>query len=311
MKIIKCLSENICGMDSITQEVIDFLKPNEWVQIGPQLPSFSNFNFKVTTSNGNFVLKIPSAVSREISNQQEHEILQWARTHKFTRLEIEKYDPKNGFMLSKFLEGHFCRASDFENLTLVEKAMALLKELHNLEKSPLSTDFNPMHRFRVTSKEVWSEELCEVGTKLEKLWNETPKTIFSIKPCHNDPSPENFYYSEDELTLNDWELASNNDPMWDLAHFSVIANVETSLLLKLYKSEDDFAEAKITYFKPFVYFQSLLWAAGEKQKKSSNKQIETIKNLYSTFLEKMNSILESQKFKKSYQTFKRSDDNEF
>lgn len=54
-------------------------------------------------------------------------------------------------------------------------------------------------------------------------------------PCHHDPWPSNLIDTGDRLLLVDWEYSAVGDPLWDLAHFAVEADLgpdDTNRLLR-------------------------------------------------------------------------------
>ena len=58
-----------------------------------------------------------------------------------------------------------------------------------------------------------------------------------LVPCHNDMVAENFIKSGEKIYLIDWEYGGMNDPMWDLAAYSLeneLSEDQEELFLKLY-----------------------------------------------------------------------------
>jgi hypothetical protein len=134
------------------------------------------------------------------------------------------------------------------------------------------------------------------GQPMKSFLSQIPIDRFQRVPCHNDPSPENFFHQDGHLYLHDWELARSKDPMWDLAHLSVIGQVEPEEILRFYPTSDPLAREKIVLFRAFVFFNTIIWAALEREKPSLSLPKETVDMLYRIFLEKTNTLMKSAPF---------------
>jgi hypothetical protein len=148
---------------------------------------------------------------------------------------------------------------------------------------------------------VFGEEINQIAEQLQSYLSRIPTQRFERVPCHNDPSPENFFHQDGRLYLHDWELAGLNDPMWDLAHLSVIGQVEPDDLLHFYPTLDPLANQKIRFFQGFVFFNTILWAALEIAHPVSNLPIETVRVVYQNFLDRINLLIKSELFQSSIQ----------
>lgn len=275
------------------------------VTIESTLNSFSNINYKIRDAKGQlWVLRVPSNTSKLLSSySQEKELLTWAKESGFSILSIKNFDETAGYLLSKFLQGDSLSSDDFIQNTTIEEAIDLLFQIHSSKPLPEADQFDIMKRFKVT-KEVaqacgvpFASEVNRIGENLEALLSQIPREAFKAVLCHNDPSPQNFFREDARLYLLDWELAALNDPMWDVAHFVVLSQVEPDYALKVYPTEDPLAKDKIIFFKAYVLMNTLIWTALEKEVPTSSLSREFVENLYWTFLKKTQEHIESTEFK--------------
>lgn len=274
------------------------------IHVESQLISFSNRNFKIRDTSGNvWVLRVPNEVSYRLCNQkQELVVLDWANREGFSLLKVQGYDEQEGYLLTPFLSGSSCSAADFQNSLNLREALKILHRLHTSKTAPITVEFDLLERYVATSEKAeqegifFAEEVHELARHLKSCLSQIPIDSFKRVPCHNDPSPENFFRQDGHLYLHDWELARSNDPMWDLAHLSVIGQVEPEEILRFYPTSDPLAKEKIVLFQAFVFFNTIVWAALEREKPSSSLPKETVDMLYQIFLEKTNTLMKSAPF---------------
>ncbi|PWU14535.1 MAG: hypothetical protein C5B45_04270 [Chlamydiae bacterium] len=279
-------------------------------KIGHKLTSFSNNNFVVQEplTGERWVLRLPHEVSNLLSDRvQEREVLKWAFKESISLIEVKDYDSDKGYLLTRFLQGQSCSAPDFKNTAKLQTALKLLYRLHSSKTAPISAKFQPLSRFFATSIVAASRELSlpkevqDVADQLKQLLSQIPTCRFQSVVCHNDPSPENFFYQDSRLYLHDWELAGFNDPMWDLTHFSVIAQIDPEKILSLYPASDPWALEKMMFFRPFIFFNTVVWASLERQQQFSSLSPQITEMLYHTFLEKIADSIKSSSFQVSLQ----------
>lgn len=274
------------------------------VHVESQLTSFSNRNFKIRDSFGKiWILRIPNDVSHHLCDQkQERVVLDWANREGFSFLKVHGYDEQEGYLLTPFLSGSSCSVTDFQNPLNLREALEILHRLHTSKTAPITAEFDLLERYIATSEKAaqqgvsFAKEIHEIARHLKSYLSQIPIDCFLRVPCHNDPSPENFFRQDGHLYLHDWELARFNDPMWDLAHLSVIGQVEPEEILRFYPTSDPLAMEKIALFQAFVFFNTIVWAALEREKPSSSLPKETVDMLYRIFLEKNNTLMKSAPF---------------
>jgi thiamine kinase-like enzyme len=85
------------------------------------------------------------------------------------------------------------------------------------------------------------------------------------KPCHCDPTGRNLLDTGEKVWLVDWEYSGMNDPMWDLAYFSIESLLDETgddALLTAYFSAAPDAQmaARMAVLKPVAEVMAALWA---------------------------------------------------
>jgi thiamine kinase-like enzyme len=90
-------------------------------------------------------------------------------------------------------------------------------------------------------------------------------TPVAPKPCHCDPTGRNLLDTGERVWLVDWEYSGMNDPMWDLAYFSIESELDEAgdraLLAAYFASGPHEAEAvRMALLKPVAEVMAALWA---------------------------------------------------
>ena len=106
----------------------------------------------------------------------------------------------------------------------------LLKKLHNSQIifPNIFDPFKEMKRYEeLINKEdgKFYEGYFELKKEVFKLKEVLKSFNIELVSCHNDTVPENFLKKGDNLFLIDWEYSGLNDPIWDLAAFSIESNL--------------------------------------------------------------------------------------
>jgi thiamine kinase-like enzyme len=93
-------------------------------------------------------------------------------------------------------------------------------------------------------------------------------SVGELALCHNDPWPGNVVMVDRAAVLVDWEYSGMNDPAWDLADFTVEADLDRGdedLLLRTYAgatSVESWRE-RVTMWKPVVDLMWSVWSVAE------------------------------------------------
>ena len=193
------------------------------------LDSFTNLNYKVTTNDETYVLRIAGEGSSSFIDRAAEEYNAQIATAAGLNAETLFFDVNDGTMLSRFVEGSTMdRARFHSDPTAIARAALVLKQLHGLDR-PFKSRFDPfamidyylelLRRLRATLPTGFEELKQEVDAVRQVL----EAIVVPLTPCHNDPWPENFVEVGRRIYLIDWEYSGMNDPMWDLGNLSVEA----------------------------------------------------------------------------------------
>ena len=152
-------------------------------------------------------------------------------------IDLNYFNEDNGVKISEYIE-----STDILTRKTSRKKRNLLLTSNLLKKLHMSS--------------IKFENSFNVFIEIEKYVNylENKVLIFNFKktlenmgvvcvPCHNDAVPENFLKTEkNEIFLIDWEYSGLNDPMWDLATYSLESNLsldEDRFFLQNYFKEEN------------------------------------------------------------------------
>lgn len=195
------------------------------------LDSFTNLNYKVSTNDKTYVLRIAGEGSSSFIDRAAEEYNAQIATAAGLNAETLFFDVNDGTMLSRFVEGSTMdRARFHSDPTAIARAALVLKQLHGLDR-PFKSRFDPfamidyylelLRRLRATLPTGFEELKQEVDAVRQVL----EAIVVPLTPCHNDPWPENFVEVRRRTYLIDWEYSGMNDPMWDLGNLSVEAGL--------------------------------------------------------------------------------------
>ena len=195
------------------------------------LDSFTNLNYKVTTSDETYVLRIAGKGTSNYIDRAAEEHNARIATAAGLNAETLFFDVNDGTMLSRFVEGSTMDRIRFhDDPTAPARAALVLKQLHGLDR-PFKSRFDPfamidyylelLRKLRATLPTGFEELKQEVDVVRQVL----EAIVVPLTPCHNDPWPENFVEVRRRTYLIDWEYSGMNDPMWDLGNLSVEAGL--------------------------------------------------------------------------------------
>ena len=181
----------------------------------------TNRNFKITTDEGDFVLRLSSKESLELSVNREHE---HANTVLACRSGVGPpvYDflPEHSVLVIGFIEGVTFSDESFQVAGNLERAARAVRRLH--EGPRFVNDFDMF--------EIQADYLAKVqarGYRLPPGYLEHMESVAAIRralavraeptvPCNNDLLAGNFIDTGDEIKLIDYEYSGNNDPCFEL-----------------------------------------------------------------------------------------------
>lgn len=254
------LKEIICNSMDVSIDRINNISP---------IGGMTNKNYKIEIDNEYYVLRVPGKGTEEMISRTD-EIKNAAYANEVgVDSKLVYFNEESGIKISKFIENAETLSSEAtknqNNMTMV---CEILRKLHNYNKK-MSNDFDiydKIEQYEELAKEVnaiFFDDYYEVKDKVLYLKNIMDKLDVKLVPCHNDTIAENFIKSgENKMYLIDWEYAGMNDPMWDLAAYSLenkFSEDEEELLLNIYfngKLEEKY-QKRILINK---IYQDFLWS---------------------------------------------------
>lgn len=227
----------------------------------------TNLNFKIFTSDGTYIYRVPDAASNILIDRTIEKRLLSQVGEIDIDVDTVFFEIPSGRKITSYVDDRLEAITS--NRIRMNVGCSLLKKLH---KSGLEFEntFNVLERIgyyesiMIENRIPFFDGYAQTRKKAEVLYN----YLHSISdgrllPCHNDLVPENMLLDkEGNHYLIDWEYGGMNDYLWDLASFSLEHNFDTgseSRFLLIYFGE---AADLITVRKLNIYkiLQDLLWS---------------------------------------------------
>jgi len=202
---------------------------SQTVEIEP-LGSLTNLSYKLTTSVGTYVLRLPGEDTFDYIDRRAERHNSRITASVGVNAEVLYFDAEDGTMVSRFIEGVPMDGESFERDPMAPARAALvLRRVHHL--GPVfKSRFDVFSMIRGYLDILYKlqmpppEDYYEVRREAEAIRRVLQASPVGLAPCHNDPWPGNFVVaSGGSLHLIDWEFSGMNDPIWDLGDLSVEA----------------------------------------------------------------------------------------
>ncbi|HET7480591.1 MAG TPA: phosphotransferase [Rubrobacteraceae bacterium] len=198
------------------------------VEIEP-LGSLTNSSYKITTSGGAYVLRLPGDSTSEYIDRVAEEHNSRIAAAAGVGAEVVYFDTMTGAMVSRFIQGVNMDNDHFhQDPEAPARAALVLRRVHGI---------GPVFKYRFNAFGMIDHYLdllrgmrmpppegyYGVEKRMEAVRQALEVLPASLASCHNDPWPPNFIDTGSRMYLIDWEFSGMNDPYWDLAHLSVEA----------------------------------------------------------------------------------------
>ncbi|WP_042462088.1 winged helix-turn-helix transcriptional regulator [Neobacillus dielmonensis] len=247
------------------------IKVNQVTAISP-LGGLTNRNYKVTINEKDYAVRFPGKGTESYLNRQAEKIHSFIVSNLGVHPKIVYFDEQTGLKLAEYIPNAETLNSKTgkrqDNLSLV--ARIFQKVHHSGEKFVDRFDvFEKITEYETILHEFngkLPDDYDDVKRQVLELKSEYQSLPFELAPCHIDPLAENFVKSgEDQMFLIDWEYAGMNDPLWDIAAYSIEAELSSSeeklFLLNYFNGEMTDEEAKRLWMnKIFLDFLWTIWA---------------------------------------------------
>ncbi|BDB02549.1 choline/ethanolamine kinase family protein [Clostridium botulinum] len=237
-----------------------------------KLGGLTNKNYKVSTNNCNYVLRLPGDGTEQFINREnEYECNTLANKLNIDS-ELLFFNTKKGIKVTKYIEQAetMSKTKFAGNKELIKEVACIFQKLHmsKFDTNGYFDIFSMINEYeniiKKTNVMFW-KDYKNIRNIVRKLNDELNKINIRKTLCHNDPLCENFILGLDRMYLIDWEYSGMNDPMWDLADFIIEADLNNNdelLLCKFYDPGKTIVnmERRISINKVFVDFLWALWA---------------------------------------------------
>lgn len=230
------LKESISNALNIDVDLITEVKP---------FGGMTNKNYKVTINEEEFVVRVSGNGTEDMINRIEEKLNSQLASSIGINPEQLYFNEKTGLKIARLIpDAETFNAKTARREENLIKVANILKTLHqsDLVMENVFNVFETMEQYErlvVKAKGTFFEGYSEVKQQVSVLKDFYHGLNIELTPCHNDTVPENFVKSgDDKLYLIDWEYSGMNDPLWDLAAFSLESELlpleETLLLLEYF-----------------------------------------------------------------------------
>src|SRR5574344_605152 len=229
---------------------------------------FSNNNYLI---NDAFVIRLPRPNGDPTLDFKKEKAVYEAIAPLNISEKILNFDESDGIKISKFCHN----TRKYVNTPTNEQILYVAKKLRKLHSSKIALPFGYMMFFKLdiykksVDPTLYIKDSYEskVIKEVRKIFAKTPMTI-----CHNDLVKDNLLFKFNGLTIIDWEYASMNNPLFDLASFvseNNLNNEQEEFFLKKYFGYK-YNSIKKKRVELFMRFQDILfyyWALLLKNKR--------------------------------------------
>lgn len=253
--------DNICDtLDCIASDIMN---------IKPLKDGLTNTSFSFDCLGKKYVYRHPGVgTEKYIDRSSEAASMEVAAKLQIDRTFVAMSKDK-GWKISEFITN--ARALDYDNWDHVEKAMELLRRLHQSgEKTNHNFDLiagiDDFKEKLQTSNRFEFDGLDEldqlIATLIEFLKKDKAKKVL----CHGDSYSPNFLLNEqDEMSLIDWEYSGMGDPSGDIGTFICCSNYtleQAERVLKIYSQGSLDTKTKRHYlaYVAVTSYHWFLWA---------------------------------------------------
>ena len=184
----------------------------------------TNDSHIIESEGKSFVIRLPGKGTEQLINRYQEQAVYEKIAHLKIADKVLFLDPENGYKITKFLNNtRTCDKYDWEQ---VQQCMDKLKILHHA-KLKVDFTFDLGERTEFYASLMGSskyEDYERTRTQIQTL--QTYLTPREHILCHIDANPDNcLFYGKKQakLKLIDWEYAAMQDPLVDLAMWSIYA----------------------------------------------------------------------------------------
>lgn len=235
-----------------------------------RLDGMTNATYRVSTGSRRVVVRLPGPVDDPVVDRRAELANTRIAADAGLAPAVVYADPARQLLVTAFVDGPVLTPFDVGRGDTIERVGGLLRRIHGLDAARF--------RGRFVSPEVidrYRDRLAAAGVatgvddaalvhRARRLcvWLASSATV---APCHNDPWPSNIVDAGDRLVLVDWEYSAVGDPLWDLAHFAVEADLDVDQTERLLRAwwrgrPSRQVRARLALWRPLTDVVWGLWA---------------------------------------------------
>jgi thiamine kinase-like enzyme/choline kinase/predicted transcriptional regulator len=188
----------------------------------------TNKNYKAKIGDEEFVIRVSGAGTQDMINRMEEKMNSELASSLGINPEQMYFDETTGLKIARFIpNAETLNPKTAKRPENISQVASTLKELHtsNIKMVNDFDTFGKLQQYEQLTNRAggsYFDDYAEVKSQVLELKEYYDKMHVNLLPCHNDTVPENFVRSNDDtLYLIDWEYSGMNDPLWDLAAFSM------------------------------------------------------------------------------------------
>ena len=183
----------------------------------------TNFNYKVTTKGGTYVVRISPAGADLLSidriNEHHNSVL---ADRAGVGAPVHDFLPDRGVLVVGFVEGRTLDDAAFKEPGMVQRVARAVRQLHTA--NPFLHDFN-MFELQPKYLRICKEKgfripanYDEFVPQVQRIRGALQKNDEGLVPCNNDLLAANFIDDGEKIWIIDYEYSGNNDACFELGN---------------------------------------------------------------------------------------------
>lgn len=183
----------------------------------------TNFNYKVTTAAGTYVVRLSPAGADLLSidrvNEHHNSVL---ADRAGVGAPVHDFLPDRGLLVVGFIEGRTLDDAAFKEPDMVQRVARAVRQLHTA--NPFLHDFN-MFELQPKYLRICKEKGFKIPADYEdflpqvrRIAGALQKNYEGLVPCNNDLLAANFIDDGKKIWIIDYEYSGNNDPCFELGN---------------------------------------------------------------------------------------------
>ena len=233
----------------------------------------TNFNWKIHSAEDGqyFFLKIPGNKTEIfIDRKAAHDASVKAAATGYAPA-VVYYIEKDDIEIFEFLEDfRSCNIADMLDPAIRRNVMQVYKAIHSGEKFvQTKTGFDQIAEHDRQIKDVGARlppDMDYFFWQTQRVRAAVEATGFDLAACYNDGYVTNYMVDTyKNVKIIDWEYGANNDPIWDLAIWSIENffddDVRREMIEEYYGTYHPQIDARITLYRGLAAIKWAMWAA--------------------------------------------------